>query len=181
VFAGATLWGAGARAQGQEPAPAQAPQFAQAPELAKGEWVGTPTTIAANRGKVIVLTFWAYQCINCKRTLPYWNQWAKRYAGAEGKPGDVVVIAVQTPETPDERVFANVKAASEKHKLVFPTVTDNDYKTWKAYNVQMWPTTILIDKQGKIRGRWQGELNWQSSGEFNRVLAGIELLRKEKP
>ncbi len=157
------------------------PSFPTAPPLASGgqqQWVnGVPTTLAAQKGKVVVLAFWTHQCGNCKATLPYWNGWADKY----GKNGDVAVLSVHTPELPAERSPEAVRAFVRERGIRFPVVTDNDSKIWNAYHVQAWPTTILIDKQGRVRGRWEGELNWQNSGEFRRVEQGIEMLRKEKP
>lgn len=150
----------------------------KAPELQgpSGNWLNSkPTTIAANKGKVIVLTFWTFGCINCKRTLPFWNTWARRYAET-----DVTVLSVHTPELEFERKPENVRAFLKEKGIVFPVLTDNDYRSWRAFGVQAWPTTILIDKQGRIRGRWEGELDWNNSGEYTRVEQAIEALRKEK-
>src|SRR5579862_875382 len=100
-----------------------------APALAPGEWVnGAPTTIAAQKGKVVVLLFWTYECINCEHNLGFWNDWAKEY-----KNSDVAVISVHTPELPAERVHANVRAFASEHRLVFPVITDNNAATWRAY------------------------------------------------
>lgn len=150
-----------------------------APELIGGPWVGEPTTLAANRGKVVLLTFWTNQCINCKRTLPYWNHWAKKY-GAAGKSSDVAVVSVHTPELASERLLSGVQESVKRNGILFPVLTDNASKNWNAYNVQVWPTTILIDKQGRIRNRWEGELDWENSGEYKRVGTAIEALRREK-
>lgn len=140
------------------------------------DWLNSkPTTIAANKGKVIVLTFWTFGCINCKRTLPFWNDWAKRYAGK-----DVTVLSVHTPELDFERKPENVRAFLTEKRIAFPVLTDNEYKSWKAFGVNVWPTTILIDKEGRIRGGWEGELDWNNSGEYKRVEQAIEILRKEK-
>ncbi len=147
-----------------------------APALAQGNWLNSrPTTIAANKDKVIVLTFWTFACINCKRTIPFWNTWAKRYTGT-----DVTVISVHTPELQFERNPDKVRAFLKEKGIVFPVLTDNDNNSWNAFKVQSWPTTILIDKKGNIRGRWEGELDWNNSGEYKRVEQAIESLRKEK-
>lgn len=150
--------------------------FPEAPALSDGVWVnGKPTTLAAHRGKVVVLAFWTHQCINCKRTLPFWNRWAEKYAGK-----DVVVLSVHTPEFDSEKVPENVRRFSHEAGLRFPVVTDNDSKTWNAYRVRYWPTTFLIDRQGRIRYNWEGELDYRGSDEFRRVEQTIEALRKEK-
>lgn len=150
--------------------------YRTAPALAGGTWINTsqPTTIAAQKGKVIVLAFWTHQCINCKRTIPFWNGWAKKYVGT-----NVSVISVHTPEIPEERKIANVRRFVQTKGITFPVLTDNDYASWNAYKVTAWPTTILIDKQGRIRARWEGELNYDNSGQYRTVEAAIEALRKE--
>ena len=147
-----------------------------APALASGPWVnGAPTTLAAQRGKVTVLLFWTRDCINCKHNLGYWNEWAKTYRGT-----DVSVISVHTPETRYERSVDGTRRFVQSHDLAFPVLVDNDEKTWNAFGVQSWPTEILIDKTGKIRAEYAGELNWQGSGEYKIVQAKIEELRREQ-
>jgi peroxiredoxin len=146
-----------------------------APPLAPGEWVnGAPTTIAAQKGKVVVLLFWTYECINCEHNLGFWNDWAKEY-----KNSDVSVISVHTPELPAERVHANVRAFCANRGLVFPVITDNGAETWRAYGIEYWPSEVLIDKEGRIRYIFGGELNWQGSGEYKTVHRLIEELRHE--
>jgi thiol-disulfide isomerase/thioredoxin len=130
--------------------------------------------------RVYVLTFWTHGCINCKRTIPFWNHWAKQFMPKNGGTSDVSVVSVHTPELDFERVPANVRRFVKDKGIIFPVVIDNDYALWKAYNVQAWPTTILIDKQGYIRARWEGELNYDNSGEYRRVEQAIEQLRREK-
>ena len=149
--------------------------YKTAPALASGVWAnGQPTTIASQKGKVVVLAFWTHQCINCKRTIPFWNDWAKKYAGS-----NVTVLSVHTPEIPEERKIENVRRFVRTKGITFPVVTDNDFASWNAYKVTAWPTTILIDKQGRVRGRWEGELNYGNSGDYRTVEQAIEALRKE--
>ncbi len=146
-----------------------------APALASGTWVnGAPTTLAAQRGRVTALLFWTRDCINCKHNFGYWNDWAKTYRGT-----DVSVISVHTPETRWERSVDATRRFVQSHGLEFPVLVDNDAKTWNAFGVQSWPTEILIDKQGRIRAEYNGELNWLGSGEYKIVQAKIEQLRRE--
>jgi thiol-disulfide isomerase/thioredoxin len=156
--------------------PAQSPLTGKAaPAIASGTWINTaPQTIQDQHGKVTVLCFWTHLCINCKRTIPFWNAWAKEYRGK-----DVAVISVHTPETDSERQIAHVRSFVQERGLAFPVVTDNDEKTWDAYGIRSWPTTILIDKQGRVRYQFEGELNWEGSGEYRTVHALIEKLRAE--
>lgn len=151
-------------------------QIRSAPALSSGVWVnGSPTTVAAQRGKVVVLLFWTHQCINCKNNLGFWNDWAKKYQGT-----DVTVLSVHTPETASERRIANVRRFVKERGLLFPVVTDNDSRTWNAFGVQSWPTEFLIDKQGRVRAEYAGELNWRNSGEYKVVAQKIEALRAER-
>jgi len=148
-----------------------------APALAGGPWVnGKPTTIDAQKGQVVVLLFWTRDCINCKHNLGYWNDWAGRYAGT-----DVSVISVHTPETRSERSPEATARFARAHGLRFPIIVDNDARTWNAYGIESWPTEVLIDKQGRVRNEYAGELNWQGSGEYKTVARRIEALRAEAP
>jgi peroxiredoxin len=102
-----------------------------APALQSGVWVnGQPTTIAAQRGKVVVLLFWTRGCINCKHNLGYWNDWARRYRGT-----DVSVLSVHTPETPGERSVSGVRRFVRERGLQFPVLIDNASQTWDAFGV----------------------------------------------
>ncbi len=151
-------------------------QSRSAPAFAEEEWVnGRSTTLGLQRGRVVVLLFWTRDCINCKRNLGYWNQWAKKYTGT-----DVAVISVHTPETRFERSPEATARFARQHGLTFPIAIDNDEKIWNAYGVKSWPTEVLIDKQGRIRYEYAGELNWQGSHEERTVTAKVESLRAEQ-
>jgi thiol-disulfide isomerase/thioredoxin len=153
-----------------------APQYVAAPALQGTVWAGgTPTTLAALKGKVVILTFWTNGCINCQRALPFWQKWSKMYL-----PSDVAIVSVHTPELEAERDIDAVRRYVKEQKLNFPVLIDNDLKNWNAYKVRYWPSTYLIDRQGRIRGLWEGELDWKKSGEWRRVEAGLQLLIREK-
>lgn len=150
---------------------------AAAPALVGGTWAsGKPASLAALKGKVVLVAFWTRGCINCKRVLPYWNDWAVRTV----RSNDSAVVSVHTPETPGERSVQAVKRFAQEKNLRFPILIDNDAKNWDAFGIQAWPTTILLDKQGRARAKWEGELNWDNSGDHKRVEQAIEKLRKEK-
>ena len=104
-----------------------------------------PLTMEQLRGKVVLVDFWTYTCINCIRTLPYVRTWYDKY-----KDQGLVVVGVHTPEYPVERSSANVAAALKRFDIRYPVAQDNSYATWEAYGNQYWPATYLIDKQGKI-------------------------------
>lgn len=119
----------------------------QAPELTHIEqWLNSPPlTMAGLRGKVVLVDFWTYSCINCLRTLPYVTKWHAKY-----KDQGLVVLGVHTPEYAFERKTSNVQTAIKRYNIQYPVAQDNEYGTWKAYNNQYWPAAYLIDRGGKI-------------------------------
>jgi thiol-disulfide isomerase/thioredoxin len=159
----------GAEPQGEE---------RKAPELAGiAQWSNSAgLTVAGQQGKVLVVHFWAFSCINCKRNLPKYNQWRKDFPESK-----VQIIGVHTPETADEADLNNVASQVKKLGIKYPVAADNQGATWKAYENQMWPTVYVIDKQGRIRYRWQGELEYKKAGGDRIVRAKIkELLAEEQ-
>lgn len=131
-----------------------------APELEpSAHWLNSqPLTLAGLRGKVVVLHFYAFQCINCRRNLPHYNNWADEFRGK-----DVVVLGIQTPETAAERRPDAIAQAAKDEGLQYPVLLDLESKNWTAWSNTMWPTVYVIDKRGYIRLWWQGELNWQGA------------------
>lgn len=129
-------------------------QFKIAPELAKiSGYINTdPITLADLRGKVVLVDFWTYSCINCIRTIPYLNAWHEKYAD-----DGLVIVGVHTPEFEFEKDYNNVKAAVEKFEIEYPVAQDNDKGTWKAYENRYWPRKYLIDNEGYIRYDHIGE------------------------
>jgi len=113
-------------------------------------WLNTPgdapLTPAALTGKVVLIDFWAYSCINCQRAIPHVNAWSTAYA-ADG----LQVIGVHTPEYAFEHVPANVAAGATRLGITYPIALDNDYKTWGAFHNDSWPADYLIDATGRIR------------------------------
>ena len=125
-----------------------------APEFGGIEaWInGGPLTMEELRGRVVLIDFWTYTCINCIRTFPYLKQWHSRYAG-----DGLVIVGVHTPEFEFEKVYENVAAATEAEALVWPMAQDNDYVTWRRYSNRFWPAKYLIDKEGVVRYTHFGE------------------------
>lgn len=124
-----------------------------APELATGDWINSePLKLTELRGRVVLIEFWTFGCYNCRNTLPYIKGWDERYR-AKG----FTVIGVHSPEFDDERKPEYLRREVASLGIMYPVVTDNDYQTWKAYHVEAWPTTFLLDKQGRIRWRHVGE------------------------
>jgi cytochrome c biogenesis protein CcdA/thiol-disulfide isomerase/thioredoxin len=107
---------------------------------------GKPLTLAALRGKVVLIDFWTYSCINCQRTLPHVEAWYQRYA----KYG-LVVVGVHTPEFDFEHVVSNVRTAAAQLGVRYPVAVDDKYGTWDAYGNEYWPAEYLIDATGVVR------------------------------
>jgi len=148
------------------PAPAEAPT---APEFTGiDKWLNSgPLTMESLRGKVVLVDFWTYTCINCIRTLPYVTSWYQKY-----KDQGLVVVGVHTPEFPFERSTPNVEKALQRFGITYPVAQDNRYATWDAYRNQYWPAAYLIDKQGRIVYRHFGEGRYQETeAEIQRLLA----------
>jgi cytochrome c biogenesis protein CcdA/thiol-disulfide isomerase/thioredoxin len=116
-------------------------------------WLNSrPLTLASLRGKVVLVDFWTYSCINCIRTLPYLESWYQKYA-ADG----FVIVGVHTPEFAFEHDTANVQAAIARFGITYPVAQDNEFATWSAYNNEYWPAHYLIDATGHIRAEHFGE------------------------
>jgi len=126
---------------------------------------GKPLTLAALRGKVVLVDFWAYSCINCQRELPHVEAWYKDYA-ADG----LEVVGVHTPEYAFEHVPSNVAAGVSRLGLTFPVALDNSYDTWNAYDNQSWPAAYLIDAHGQIRHISIGEGDYAGEEQYIRQL-----------
>ncbi|OZI67051.1 thioredoxin family protein [Bordetella genomosp. 11] len=129
------------------PSMAQAAPPVQAPGFTGIEkWLNSPPLdLASLRGKVVLVDFWTYTCINCIHTLPYVKAWHEKY-----KDSGLVVVGVHTPEFPFERSTRNVEDAIKRFGIAYPVAQDNQYATWDAYRNRYWPAFYLIDKQGRI-------------------------------
>ncbi|OXU38878.1 cytochrome c biogenesis protein/redoxin [Enterobacter cloacae] len=129
----------------------------QLPSLSGGTgWInGDPVTSDSLRGKVVLIDFWTWDCINCQHTLPYVRDWAKKYQ-AQG----LVVIGVHTPEYPLEKPLASVQKAVTKWQLPYRVVTDNNYQIWNAFGNQYWPAHYYFDAKGQLRYTSFGEGNY---------------------
>lgn len=140
-----------------------------APELANETWFNSPPLrLAELRGKVVMVEFWTYGCINCQHVLPALQAWHTAYAD-----DGLVIIGVHTPEFRHEAELANVEAAIARLGVVWPVAIDNDKTTWHAYANRFWPAMYLIDKQGNLRHLKIGE------GQYEHTQALIEALLAE--
>ncbi|MBI4177554.1 MAG: thioredoxin family protein [Candidatus Aenigmarchaeota archaeon] len=133
------------------------------------QWINSgPLKISGLRGKVVLVDFWTYSCINCIRTLPYLKAWYSAYAGK-----GLVIIGVHTPEFDFEKDYGNVKNFVDKNNIKYPVAMDNDYVTWKNYKNNYWPRKYLVDAKGFVRYDHIGE------GGYGETEKMIQKLLKE--
>lgn len=178
---GSSQHGIGARAASEpQPGPTSGngkasdlPDLGAAPEFVDNQqWFNTPgdepLTLRQLRGRVVLVDFWTYSCINCIRTLPYLTAWDKRY-----RKDGLTIVGVHTPEFPFEREAGNVQTAIDENQIHYPVVQDNDQATWNAYANQYWPAEYFIDATGQVRYVHFGE------GEYDEKEAVIRELLAE--
>jgi cytochrome c biogenesis protein CcdA/thiol-disulfide isomerase/thioredoxin len=126
------------------------------------QWLNSPELNAeALRGKVVLVDFWTYDCINCQHTLPYVKDWAKKYE----KDG-LVVIGVHTPEYGYERIIDNVRDQVKKLGITYPVAIDNNYAIWRNFDNQYWPAHYLIDAKGQVRYSHFGEGRYEAQEQM---------------
>jgi cytochrome c biogenesis protein CcdA/thiol-disulfide isomerase/thioredoxin len=168
--------GIGARAASTSVAAADAsadsslPVLGVAPEFVGNEqWFNTPgdkpLTLSGLRGRVVLVDFWTYSCINCIRTLPYLKAWDAKY-----RKDGLTIVGVHTPEFPFEREASNVQEAIDTNGIRYPVAQDNEQATWNAYGNQYWPAEYFIDAQGKVRYVHFGEGEY---GEKEKVIRDL--------
>jgi cytochrome c biogenesis protein CcdA/thiol-disulfide isomerase/thioredoxin len=168
----AELRGRSGGSQLQADAGAGLPALGAAPDFTGNQrWFNTsgarPLSLEQLRGKVVLVDFWTYTCINCIRTLPYLKAWDQRY-----RDRGLVIVGVHTPEFPFERDAGNVEEAIDQNGLRYPVAQDNDYATWEAYGNQYWPAKYLIDAEGQVRYTHFGEGDYeQTESAIRRLLA----------
>jgi thiol-disulfide isomerase/thioredoxin len=139
----------------------------EAPSLSSAsQWLNSqPPTMHGLRGRVILVNFWTYSCINWIRSLPYVRAWSESYA-SQG----LVVIGVHTPEFAFEHDVENVRRAAADMRVTYPIAIDNDYAVWNAFRNQYWPASYFIDAQGRVRHHQFGEGEYESSERVIRQL-----------
>jgi len=131
-------------------------------------WINSePLDIARLRGKVVLVEFWTYTCINCIHVIPYVKQWHQTY-----RDQGLVVVGVHTPEYDEEKIDANVEAAVKRFGIEYAVAQDNNYRTWDAWSNQFWPALYLIDKSGHVVYRHIGEGGYeQTEARIRELLA----------
>jgi thiol-disulfide isomerase/thioredoxin len=146
------------------------PMLGMAPDFTGNQrWFNTPGDrplhLSQLRGKVVLVDFWTYTCINCIRTLPYLKALDARY-----RKDGLVIVGVHTPEFPFERDAGNVLEAIKQNGIRYPVVQDNKYATWDAYGNQYWPAEYFIDAKGQVRFTHFGEGNYRKKEQVVREL-----------
>lgn len=136
--------------------------------LASADWLNARPTHANVAGKVVLVDFYTFECINCKHVEPNLRQ---LYGSRSRK--DLVILSVHSPETPYERDLANLQASLKEQGVAWPVAVDNDFAIWNAYGVSAWPTQLIFDRQGVLRQTIVGE------GQDDEVNATIDRLVKE--
>ncbi|WP_295849875.1 thioredoxin family protein [Tardiphaga sp.] len=167
---GLCLSGAAAPAFAAEAVPVQiaaardaAPDF-----VGLGNWFNSaPLRIADLRGKVVLVNFWTYGCVNCVNTLPHLTALYAKY-----KNQGFVVIGIHTPEFPFERSSGNVQAALKRHGITYPVAQDNESKTWNAFGNRFWPAQYIVDQSGQIVYHHDGE------GQYEQIDHAVSSLLK---
>jgi peroxiredoxin/Spy/CpxP family protein refolding chaperone len=154
-----------------KPSPGLAPEFASIEA-----WVNSdPLTMKSLRGKVVVVHFFAFGCINCIHNYPWYKEWHDAFQGK-----DVAIIGIHTPETKAEEDNSLLEASLQKNDLKFPVAVDKEKAMWKAWYNGIWPSVYIIDKQGRLRYWWYGELDWEGAGNQKVARQQIEKLLQEE-
>jgi thiol-disulfide isomerase/thioredoxin len=162
-------------AAAQNPIPAD---NTPAPEFVGGTWLNTskgqPIKLAGLKGKVILVHFWTFGCINCKHNLPIYDRWQKQFENQ-----DVAILGVHTPETSGEAVTSRVSSDVKRRGITYPILVDNRSENWTRWHQRYWPCVYLLDKRGRIRYRWEGELEYDHAGGEAKMARKVEELLKE--
>src|ERR671938_1485131 len=153
---------------------AELADYGRAPDFSRiADWLNTPgdrpLSLASLRGKVVLVDFWTYSCINCLRTLPHLEAWDKAY-----RKDGLVIVGVHTPEFAFEHSLSNVRKATRRLGVRYPVALDNDYATWNAYSNQYWPAEYLIDRRGHVRHYHFGEGEYDRTEQLIRQLLAPE-------
>lgn len=148
-----------------------------APELRDVKaWINSPPrTLESERGKVVVVHFWAFGCINCIRNLPHYQAWYDKFSA-----DDLTIIGIHTPETDAERDVEKLRVSIAERGIEYPVAFDLQGENWKAWANNLWPSVYLIDRRGQVRAWWYGELNWQGATGEAQMREKIAALIKER-
>jgi thiol-disulfide isomerase/thioredoxin len=141
-----------------------------APDIAGENWLNSkPLTISGLKGRVVLVEFWTFGCVNCKNIIPHLRTWHDKYYQA-----GLTIVGVHSPEFPWEKPFDKMQEATERLAIKFPVVQDNNFDIWQRYNIWAWPTIVLVDKKGVIRYSHIGE------GAYGKTESTIKQLLSEQ-
>ncbi len=172
ALAGPGALASGPPGEGRPPAPAAVGR--KAPPLTSDTWLNrAPLSPADLRGKVVLVEFWTFGCINCVRTIPAMQELQRALAGR-----DLVMVGVHTPEFPHEKRLENVRRAVARLGVRYPVAVDNDFRVWDSFGNLYWPSLYLVDRRGVIRHVHVGELHVGSTA-WRELRARIEALLQE--
>jgi len=145
------------------------------PKLVGNTWWNAPTTPEIGKGKVTILHFWTFACSNCQANQPIYKAWMTKYKGT-----DVQIVGIHTPEIERERNPDNVARYIKDQGLQYPVLFDPEFKNWDAWKQGYWPAVYLIDRKGRARYLWEGELRWQGATGDLQIERKVAELLKEK-
>jgi thiol-disulfide isomerase/thioredoxin len=141
-----------------------------------GQWLNSkPLTPKDLRGKVVIVNFWVYSCINCHNSLPTLRAWYKKYQNQ-----GLEIVGIHTPEFESDKPISNVQAALKRDNVTWPVMQDNQSKTWASYNNQYWPAFYLLDRQGMVRYYHAGEISERYPQAIPGLEANLQRLLAEK-
>ena len=144
-------------------------RFQLAPDIRSQSWLnGAPTSLAELRGRVVLVDFWTFYCINCQNVMPSLKELHRRY-----RDKGLTIIGVHSPEFDSEHETANVQEAIQRFSLPYLVAQDNDFANWNAYHNHYWPSLYLIDKEGYLRFNHIGE------GDYDKIDAAVRQLLSE--
>ena len=154
------------------------PMAVRAPDFhVTGTWINSkPLTLDELRGRVVVVHFWTFACINCRRNYPHYKKWHDAYHDK-----GLTIVGIHTPEMDFDRNVNAIRAKAKENGLAFPILVDNDKKNWNTWTNHTWPSVYLIDKQGRVRSWWYGELNWDGVQGEQIMRQYIETLLADQP
>lgn len=132
-------------------------------------WMNSePLTINALRDRVVLVDFWTFACSNCVNTLPWLNRWHQTLG-----PKGLTIVGVHTPEFPFERELGGLEDAMSRHGIGYPVAQDNRYRTWMAYQIRYWPTSVLVGRDGRVVQYHEGDQGLAEFGDHvARLVAG---------
>jgi len=149
-----------------------------APELIGQAWLNGAKNASLSapslKGKVTILHFWTFDCINCRHNLPYYQRWQRAFPGSS-----VQIIGIHTPETERERAAENVAQKVKDLAITYPVLLDPQRENWNRWQQRIWPAIYLVDKRGHVRYVWEGELEYQGAGGYAKMTRLIEALARE--